>query len=113
MLDLYTVSNQGLQQHGYSPTGGLPRNAVWIDMVQPSREEEQAVESALHIDVPTREEIREIEASSRQYKKTGMMFMTATVLCKADTLRPETTEVTFILAAARLITSAVRTGTTI
>jgi magnesium transporter len=104
MLALYKVSDQGLKQCEYSPAAGLPENAIWIDMLAPSREEEQVVESALHVDVPTHEEIREIEASSRLYKKTGMLFMTATVICKADTPRPETTEVTFVLAGTRLIT---------
>jgi magnesium transporter len=104
MLALYTVADRGLRQCEYASAAGLPDNALWIDMLKPSREEERVVESALGLDVPTREEIREIEASSRLYKKDGMLFMTVTVIAKADTPRPETTEVTFVLAGQRLIT---------
>jgi magnesium transporter len=82
----------------------IPQGAVWIDLLQPTREEELIVEGALGLDVPTREEIREIEASSRLYRKGGALFMTTVVISNADTPRPETTEITFILAGTRLIT---------
>jgi magnesium transporter len=104
MLTLYTFSEQRLKQSEYALSVRLPEDVVWVDMLEPSYEEEQLAESALHLDVPTRDEIREIEASSRLYKKMGMLFMTVTVIAKADAPRPETTEVTFILAGARLIT---------
>jgi magnesium transporter len=78
---------------------------VWIDLREPTPEEEQFVESALGIDVPTREEMREIEASNRFYEENGALYMTATLVTKLDTDLPERTQVTFILTGSKLVTN--------
>lgn len=79
-------------------------NAVWIDMLDPSKEDERAVEAATKVQVPTREEMAEIEVSSRLYQENDATFMTATVIHKADTEQPEATAITFVLAHNQLIT---------
>ena len=43
--------------------------AVWIDLESPTEAEEDAVEAALGIDIPTREDMQEIEVSSRIYAR--------------------------------------------
>ncbi|TAG28760.1 MAG: magnesium transporter, partial [Rhodobacterales bacterium] len=53
------------------------RDALWIDLEAPSIAEEEAVEAALGIDVPTREDMQEIEISSRIYRDGGVLFLTA------------------------------------
>ena len=78
---------------------------MWIDLREPTPEEEQFVESTLGIDVPTREEMREIEASNRFYEENGGLYMTATLVTKLDTDLPERTQVTFILAGSKLVTN--------
>jgi magnesium transporter len=83
---------------------GVTKDTVWIDLFNPTPDEEATVEQALHIDVPTREEQREIEASSRLYQKNGTYFMTATVLLNSDLPEPKNAQVTFILSGQRLIT---------
>jgi magnesium transporter len=82
----------------------LPERTVWLDLYQPSAAEEDAVERALGVEVPTREEMKEIEASSRLYREDGALFMTATVVANADSETPESTPLTFILAGDRLVT---------
>lgn len=82
----------------------LTRRAVWIDLVQPTQEEEQHLERVLGINIPTRAELQEIELSSRLFEDNGVLFMTTTVLTKADTSQPESSAVTFILTADKLIT---------
>ncbi|MDQ6939631.1 MAG: magnesium transporter CorA family protein [Verrucomicrobiota bacterium] len=82
----------------------LTRSAVWIDLLEPTQEEELALEAALGIDIPTREEMQAIELSSRLYEEKGVLYMTATVLTRADTDRPESAAITFILATNKLIT---------
>ncbi|MGH8502188.1 MAG: magnesium transporter CorA family protein [Gammaproteobacteria bacterium] len=104
MLFVYTLSDRCLRQAVHAPHEPLPDDAVWIDMFQPTQEEERAVEQALRLDVPTREELEEIEISSRLYREKDAMFMTATLIAQADTPRPETTAVTFVLAGQRLVT---------
>ena len=58
----------------------------------------------LGISVPTREEMQEIEVTSRLYVENGARYMTATLMCQSDTETPKTTPVTFILSGHRLIT---------
>ena len=43
------------------------QNAVWIDLLNPTQEEDRAVERLAGIAVPTREDMQEIEISSRLY----------------------------------------------
>jgi magnesium transporter len=86
---------------------GKPRigeEAVWIDLLNPTEDEEKKVERALKFDVPTREEQLEIEASSRLYQENGAYFMTATLLYTSEQGDPRTTPATFILAGQRLVT---------
>src|SRR5207248_3769451 len=82
----------------------LPETAVWIDLVKPTAAEDKAVERLAGIAVPTREDMQEIEISSRLYIESGARYMTATLMCAADTQTPRTTAVTFILASHRLVT---------
>lgn len=79
-------------------------DALWIDLVNPTREEEQLIEQCFSIDVPTREEMVEIELSSRLYKENDTLFMTATMVAQAESLTPKQDAVTFILMKNHLIT---------
>lgn len=85
----------------------LPADAgrpVWIDMLEPSPTEERQVEASLGIDVPSREEMQEIELSSRLYEEDNALFMTISVLHKATSDEPESSAVTFILTKDTLVT---------
>jgi magnesium transporter len=66
--------------------------------------EDKMVEELLGVAVPTREEMQEIEVSSRLYVENGARYMTATLMCNSDTAIPKHTAVTFILAKHRLVT---------
>ena len=83
---------------------GVNAETVWIDILNPSTEEETEIERALGIDVPTRDEMREIETSNRFYAEGGAHFMTALILQSADTETPKTSAITFILTEKRLVT---------
>ena len=85
-------------------TDAVPEGVVWIDMVEPSAKEETIVEASLKIDIPTREELAEIEASSRLYQEDGAAFMTANLIRRGEHDRPESSPVTFIVKDNRLIT---------
>ncbi|MFN7163623.1 MAG: magnesium transporter CorA family protein [Hyphomonas sp.] len=78
--------------------------AVWIDLLRPTKDEEAAVERVLGIDVPTREETSEIELSSRLYTEDGTHFMTAMMLSHTDGDAIMMSPATFVLAGDRLIT---------
>ena len=104
MLSVFVPSESSLKKVADADLAHLPDSAVWIDMVKPTAAEDQAVERLAGIAVPTREDMQEIEISSRLYVENGARYMTATLMCAADTENPHTTAVTFILANHRLVT---------
>ena len=105
MLSAYVPRPNGLVCAERTPEAPLPPDAAWIDLREVSPEEEQLVEKSLGIDVPTREEMSEIEASNRFYEEGGALHMTATLVTKLDTGQPERTQVTFILTGSKLVTN--------
>jgi magnesium transporter len=104
MLSVYVPRGSCLERQVVEGAAALPEAAVWIDLVTPSQGEDKLVERLLGIAVPTREEMQEIEVSSRLYVENGARYMTATLMCQSDTDMPRTTPVTFILAGNRLVT---------
>ncbi len=80
------------------------RLPVWVDLLSPTSDEIHEIEERFGIEVPTREEMQEIELSSRLYDEDGALFMTVSVLTRATTDAPQTTAVTFILVKKTLIT---------
>jgi magnesium transporter len=105
VLNIFVPGPNGLLRREPDAATGLPAEALWIDLLSPTADEEQRVERALGIEVPTREEMREIEASNRLHEENGSLYMTANVVAKFDTGLAESTQVTFILTGARLVTN--------
>jgi magnesium transporter len=104
MLSAYVPRGTTLERQPISADGPVPDDAVWLDLLTPTLREDKLLERHLGIAVPTREEMLEIEVSSRLYIENAARYMTATLLCQADTDTPKTTPITFILAGHRLIT---------
>jgi magnesium transporter len=105
VLSVFVSRPQGLARIPWEPGGTLSQESLWFDLLEPSAEEERAVEEVLRINVPTREEMREIEASNRLYEENGAVYMTATIVTKLDTDLPQSTQVTFILTGSHLVTN--------
>ena len=104
MLSLYGTEKDCLVEHPKVLDEVVIGKAVWIDLIDPSHDEEQAVEAALGIDIPTRGELEEIEASSRLYQEDGAAFMTANLIRRGENDRPESSPVTFIINGTKLVT---------
>ena len=49
----------------------IPAHALWIDLIEPTREEDRKVEQFLSISIPTREEMSDIEPSETLYSEGG------------------------------------------
>lgn len=105
MLSTYIAHARGLARTEASGIQRIADNVVWVDLFEPSIDEERTVERELRLDIPSREEMGEIETSSRLYEENGALFLTVTIAAKLDTARPESTAVTFILTPERLITN--------
>lgn len=104
MLAAYLPNGNSLERRVIVSGEQVPDSAVWLDLVNPLPGEDKLVERLLGIAVPTREEMQEIEVSSRLYVEHHARYMTATLMCNSDTATPKTTAVTFILSGHRLVT---------
>src|ERR1700760_3147521 len=104
MLSVYLSNGHALERRDIVSGEEVPDTAVWLDLVNPAPGEDKLVERLLGIAVPTREEMQEIEVSSRLYVEHHARYMTATLMCNSDTATPKTTAVTFILSGHRLVT---------
>lgn len=104
MIQAY-ISRRGMVERvEIGPDAVLPTEALWIDILDPTAEERTRVEAAFGLALPSHDEMREIEPSSRLYYENGAAFMTATVLAQTDSLEPTSDAITFILARRMLIT---------
>lgn len=82
----------------------IPDGATWIDLEEPTREEERLVERCIGVEVPTRDEMREIEPSSRLYEKNGTLYLTMSILFGVEEGTPSAEPITFVLTRDRLVT---------
>jgi magnesium transporter len=78
--------------------------SIWIDLDCPTEAEEDAVEAALGLDIPTREDMQEIEVSSRIYREGGALFLTAQIVASNEVRETEIGPVTFVVRPDRLVT---------
>ncbi|MGE3246848.1 MAG: magnesium transporter CorA family protein [Beijerinckiaceae bacterium] len=109
MLNVYIRNNDHISPVSLVVSGTLqppmpPGATPWIDILNPSTEEDRYVESVTGVSIPTREEMQEIEASSRLYNENGAEFMTVSVVANIDSEEPAPTPITFVLAGQTLVT---------
>jgi magnesium transporter len=81
----------------------VPSDVLWIDLCDPTHEEEKAVEMLLGLQVPTRQEMAEIEESARLYQEHGALVMTAVIVNGVAEGRPSRTQATFVLTQSHLV----------
>lgn len=98
MKTCYQISNGQLRVSDNSDT------AVWFDLQSPTREEEAVLEKHLGIELPTREDMEEIEISSRLYEEDGAIFMTVQLPASTEEGNATMGPVTFVLTAGKLVT---------
>jgi magnesium transporter len=103
MLTVYdtTLGTTLTKREGHVAVG---ETTVWLDLLNPTPEDDAYVEKCLGISIPTRAEMRQIEASNRLYTESGAHYMTAFVVYDVEAPQPKTTAMTFILAGTRLVT---------
>ena len=104
MIIFHCLENGALVRRVAENLQTLPDNMLWADLLSPDSQEERFIESSLGLDIPTREELAEIEDSSRFYDEDGAIFMTTTVVMGIADRRPENAQVTFVLTKRCLVT---------
>ncbi|MDX3926684.1 MAG: magnesium transporter CorA family protein [Shinella sp.] len=104
MLRIYKSQNNRLALADTLAGETPPQPVIWFDLFDPTAEETRLVESHLGIEIPTSDEMREIELSDRLYQEDGAQFMTMTAAIALDSDTPEKIPVTFILKETTLVT---------
>jgi magnesium transporter len=82
----------------------IPEDALWIDLIEPTRDEDRLVQDHLNIEIPTREEMADIEPSEILYHENNARYMTVRILCHSETDQPKLADVSFILTDRALVT---------
>lgn len=106
MLYIRAIDNSRLvaTQYEGAPDPKAMTKGAWYDLIDPTPEEQTFVEQATGVSVPTRDEIEEIEVSSRLYNEDGVEYMTVTAAARLDTDEPTKSPVMFIHNGGALIT---------
>jgi magnesium transporter len=105
MMRLFSADASGRIVRTEAPGDGtLPSDLVWIDLLRPSDGDRHAVESALGVELPTFQEMQEIEASSRTYSENGIHVVTTGVVARIDAERPDLGVLTFVVTEQVLVT---------
>ena len=97
-------TGQSLDRYVLPPGTPIPEDALWIDLIEPTREEDKLVEVHLNIEIPTREEMADIEPSEILYHENNARYMTVRVLCSSESDAPKLIDVSFILTERALVT---------
>jgi len=82
----------------------LPPGTIWVDLLRPEEAERNYLAACLSIDLPTREEMKEIEASSQLYLEGDILYLTTQVISRVESPHPEHGELTFVLTPRHLVT---------
>ncbi|WP_158285780.1 magnesium transporter CorA family protein [Pseudohoeflea suaedae] len=103
MLFIYDKTGAAIDLPG---DGQLHRIADigWYDLFNPTDEESAAVEAATGIDLPSRDELSDIEPSSRLYIENDALFLTASLVYRVDSQIAGLADTGFILSRDSLIT---------
>jgi magnesium transporter len=86
------------------PDRPAPVDARWIDLRDPSDGEMELVRETTGIRVPTRDELREIETSSRTALRDGVLYLSLPLVRRTTDGVPQVTPVGFVLSPDRLMT---------
>lgn len=105
MILVYSIPNRVLNKTTLDINQLLPKNLIWIDLVNPSREEEHFIENSLDVSIPNPEEISEIQVSNCFYQENNAYYLTARMITPILDGEISGEGVTFILTDKLLITA--------
>ncbi len=104
MITAYLPAAKAMLRVEIEPGGAIPQTAVWLDLYCPTADERRAAEHLMAAEIPTREEMAQIETSERLYEEPGALIMTAVMPMAARESDPRLSTLTFVLNARRLVT---------
>jgi magnesium transporter len=93
----------GLERKLLDPAEPIPPGAVWIDMVEPTPDEDRKVEGYLGCKVRSRSDPDFAEPAESYYAENGVRYLHASFVSEAENT-PDVTGVTFVLGPKALVT---------
>ena len=81
----------------------IPPGAVWIDLIEPTVEEDRKVQAFVGVPVPTRADPDYAEPPEAHYSENGVHYLHALFISEPEDT-PDVTGVTFVVAPTALVT---------
>ncbi|MER8810930.1 magnesium transporter CorA family protein [Mesorhizobium australicum] len=79
-------------------------SALWLDLIDPNAAEVREVETLAGFALPSRDDLNEIESSSRLNARDGVLSMSVPIVTHVEGDPPLVTPIGFVLSRERLIT---------
>ncbi|MDX1922372.1 MAG: magnesium transporter CorA family protein [Alphaproteobacteria bacterium] len=102
MIQYYSNQN-GVVTVSETKSADTP-NIFWYDIINPTKEDEAQIESLLGIDLPTREEMQELEVSARLYKDDQQLFAIASFPVEQSEDDYANVNITFVVSKDYIVT---------
>ncbi len=80
------------------------RKVSWLDLLDPTQEERASVERNFHIELPSREELSEVESSSRIAEENGVLFLSMPIVSHGRAVEEAPSPIGFVLSKDVLVT---------
>lgn len=103
MLHFYSAKNGSVAVSDLRPES-LDNQIFWYDLLEPTRDEELYIEKSLGIDIPTKEEIKDIEGSARLYTEGETVYATAAFPVVNDEGFIDLVDTNFVICKTQIIT---------
>ena len=85
------------------PNEPIPQGAIWIDLIEPTMEEDQRVQEFVGVPVPTKADPDYTEPPEAHYAENGVRYLHALFISEPEDT-PDITGVTFVMAPTTLVT---------
>jgi magnesium transporter len=93
-----------LTAHPVSPKGQAARKVSWLDLLDPTPDERSIVESDYGLRLPSREDLSEVESSSRIAEENGVLFMSVPIASYEHAGDEAPSPIGFVLSKDVLVT---------
>lgn len=101
---LKLISHGGIATQVDAQTASAPDNVIWVDLLNPTNDEVAWTHEHFDVRVPSRDDLSEIELSSRLAKEGSSIYLSSPVIGKATIEHAELTPAGFIVAPQVLVT---------
>lgn len=104
MITAYIRDGEGLGARTLSPGDPFPVGTIWLDLLRPDDAERLVVSAVLGADLPSLEDMNEIETSSRLYVEGEAAFLTTPIIVRSETGPMERGLLSFAIKPSLLVT---------